>query len=45
MLIVNHYGALGNVIGQLGKQSGWEVLIVERKDALLKMINEKLWIW
>ena len=41
MLIVNHYGALGNVIGQLGKQSGWEVLIVERKDALLKMINEK----
>ena len=41
MLIVNHYGALGNVIGQLAKQSGWEVLIVERKDALLKMINEK----
>ena len=41
MLIVNHHGALGNVVGQLAKQSGWEVLIVERKDALLKMINEK----
>ena len=41
MLIVNHYGALGNVIGQLAKQSGWEVLIVERADALRKMIDEK----
>jgi DNA-binding NtrC family response regulator len=41
MLIVNHHGALGNVVGQLAKQSGWEVLIVERNDALLKMINEK----
>ena len=41
MLIVNHHGALGNVVGQLAKQSGWEVLIVERADALQKMINEK----
>jgi DNA-binding NtrC family response regulator len=41
MLIVNHHGALGNVVGQLAKQSGWEVLIVERADALRKMINEK----
>jgi len=41
MLIVNHHGALGNVVGQLAKQSGWEVLIVERSDALRKMINEK----
>ncbi|MDI9397494.1 MAG: hypothetical protein QM531_06830 [Candidatus Pacebacteria bacterium] len=38
---MNHYGALGNVIGQLAKQSGWEVLIVERADALRKMIDEK----
>jgi DNA-binding NtrC family response regulator len=29
------------VVGQLAKQSGWEVLIVERSDALRKMINEK----
>ena len=41
MLIVNHHGALGNVVGQLAKQSGWEVLIVERSGALSKMINEK----
>lgn len=41
MLIVNHHGALGNVVGQLAKQSGWEVLIVERADALRKMIDEK----
>ena len=41
MLIVNHHGALGNVVGQLAKQSGWEVLIAERSDALRKMINEK----
>jgi DNA-binding NtrC family response regulator len=41
MLIVNHHGALGNVVGQLAKQSGWEVLIVERSDALRKMIDEK----
>ena len=41
MLIVNHHGALGNVVGQLAKQSGWEVVIVERSDALRKMINEK----
>jgi DNA-binding NtrC family response regulator len=41
MLIVNHHGALGNVVGQLAKQSGWEVLIAERADALQKMINEK----
>jgi DNA-binding response OmpR family regulator len=41
MLIVNHHGSLGNVVGQLGRQSGWEVLIVERADALRKMINEK----
>ena len=41
MLIVNHHGALGNVVGQLAKQSGWDVLIVERADALRKMINEK----
>ena len=41
MLIVNHHGALGNVVGQLAKQSGWEVLVVERADALRKMINEK----
>ena len=41
MLIVNHHGALGNVVGQLAKQSGWEVLIVERADALHKMIHDK----
>ncbi len=41
MLIVNHHGALGNVVGQLAKQSGWQVLIVERSDALRKMIDEK----
>jgi CheY-like chemotaxis protein len=41
MLIVNHHGALGNVVGQLAKQSGWEVLISERPDALKKMIQEK----
>jgi len=41
MLIVNHHGALGNVVGQLAKQSGWEVLISERPDALKKLIQEK----
>jgi len=41
MLIVNHHGALGNVVGQLAKQSGWEVLVSERPDALKKMIQEK----
>ena len=41
MLIVNHHGALGNVVGQLAKQSGWDVLIVERADALRKMLDEK----
>jgi DNA-binding NtrC family response regulator len=41
MLIVNHHGALGNVVGQLAKQSGWEVLVVERADALRKMIHDK----
>ena len=41
MLIVNHHGALGNVVGQLAKQSGWEVSIVERADSLRKMIQEK----
>jgi DNA-binding NtrC family response regulator len=41
MLIVNHHGALGNVVGQLAKQSGWEVLVVERADALHKMIHDK----
>lgn len=41
MLIVNHHGALGNVVGQLAKQSGWEVLVVERADALDKMIHDK----
>jgi len=40
MLIVNHHGALGNVVGQLAKQSGWEVLVVERADALKKMLKE-----
>jgi DNA-binding NtrC family response regulator len=41
MLIVNHHGALGNVVGQLAKQSGWEVLVVERANALHKMIHDK----
>jgi DNA-binding NtrC family response regulator len=41
MLIVNHHGALGNVVGQLAKQSGWDVMIAERSDAVRKMINEK----
>ena len=41
MLIVNHHGALGNVVGQLAKQSGWDVMIAERADAVRKMINEK----
>jgi DNA-binding response OmpR family regulator len=41
MLIVNHHGALGNVVGQLAKQSGWEVLVVERAYSLKKMIQEK----
>ena len=41
MLIVNHHGALGNVVGQLAKQSGWEGLVSERPDALKKMIQEK----
>ena len=41
MLIVNHHGALGNVVGQLAKQSGWDVMIAERSDAIRKMINEK----
>jgi DNA-binding response OmpR family regulator len=41
MLIVNHHGALGNVVGQLAKQSGWDVLVVERTDALHKMIHDK----
>ena len=41
MLIVNHHGALGNVVGQLAKQSGWDVMIAERADAIRKMINEK----
>jgi len=41
MLIVNHHGALGNVVGQLAKQSGWEVLVVERADALHKMIHDE----
>lgn len=40
MLIVNHHGALGNVIGQLAKQCGWGVLIVERADALRKMLDD-----
>jgi DNA-binding NtrC family response regulator len=41
ILIVNHHGALGNVVGQLAKQSGWEVLAVERADALHKMIHDE----
>jgi len=41
MLIVNHHGALGNVVGQLAKQSGWDVIIAERADAIQKMVNEK----
>jgi len=41
MLIVNHHGALGNVVGQLAKQSGWEVFVVERADALQKMLKEE----
>ena len=41
MLIVNHHGALGNVVGQLAKQSGWEVLVAERADALKKMLKEE----
>ena len=41
MLIVNHHGALGNVVGQLAKQSGWEVFVVERADALKKMLKEE----
>ena len=41
MLIVNHHGALGNVVGQLAKQSGWDVMLAERSDAIRKMINEK----
>jgi DNA-binding response OmpR family regulator len=41
MLIVNHHGALGNVVGQLAKQSGWEVLVVERADALHKMVHDE----
>ena len=38
---MNHHGALGNVVGQLAKQSGWEVLVVERADSIQKMIQEK----
>ena len=41
MLIVNHHGALGNVVGQLAKQSGWEVFVAERADALKKMLKEE----
>lgn len=42
MLIVDHHGSLGSVVGQLAKQSGWEPFVVElRSDDLGKVIIEK----
>ena len=39
ILIANHHGALGNVIGQIATQSGWEVIVAERRDALENAIR------
>jgi DNA-binding response OmpR family regulator len=40
ILIANHHGALGNVIGQISTQSGWEVVVADRREALQNALNK-----
>jgi DNA-binding response OmpR family regulator len=40
ILIANHNGALGNVIGQISTQSGWEVVVADRREALKNALNK-----
>jgi len=40
VLIANHHGALGNVIGQISTQSGWEVTIADRREALENALHK-----
>ena len=40
ILIANHHGALGNVVGQLAKQSGWEVVVADRRENLENELNK-----
>ena len=40
VLIANHHGALGNVIGQICTQSGWEVTVADRREALENALNK-----
>jgi DNA-binding response OmpR family regulator len=40
ILIANHHGALGNVMGQIAIQSGWETVVADRREALQKAIMD-----
>jgi DNA-binding response OmpR family regulator len=40
VLIANHHGALGNVIGQICTQSGWEVTVADRREALENALHK-----
>ena len=40
ILIANHHGALGNVIGQISTQSGWEVTVADRREALEEALTK-----
>jgi len=40
VLIANHHGALGNVIGQICTQSGWEVTVADRREALVNALHK-----
>lgn len=41
ILIVNHHGALGRLIGQLASQTGWVVRITNRVPDFRKIISEE----
>lgn len=41
LLVVNHHGALGRLIGQLASQTGWVVKIANRVPDFRKMISEE----
>jgi DNA-binding response OmpR family regulator len=40
ILIANHHGALGGVIGQISAQSGWEVTVADRREALEEALTK-----
>jgi DNA-binding response OmpR family regulator len=40
VLIANHHGALGNVIGQICTQLGWEVTVADRREALENALHK-----